>query len=202
MRPKQGIGCVQTLFRTDSAARLQTIPYTAACPCRGHLWEYPLPGRSFQLTLTGRKTDRCLKGNGFDHFCENLPMFFPNSLCYWVSTIFLIICLVDEPLIEHLKTMGPSSIDAEMRSLGPSGGGDVQLLEQFMLFMERQLHSRRDFEFTEAILGLFLKVSSLNSRLLPLRFNLSILYQSKEGVNQRYFLQRGSALRYNSYPFR
>lgn len=62
--------------------------------------------------------------------------------------------------------MGPSSIDAEIRTLGPSGGGDVKLLEQFMLFMEHQLHSRRDFEFTEAILGLFLKVSSLNSRVL------------------------------------
>ena len=55
--------------------------------------------------------------------------------------------------------MGPSSIDAEIRSLGPSAGGDIKLLELFMLFIERQIGSRRDFEFTEALLGLFLKVS-------------------------------------------
>ena len=55
--------------------------------------------------------------------------------------------------------MGPSSIDAEIRCLGPSAGGDVKLLEIFMLFIEHQLRLRTDFEFTEAILGLFLKVT-------------------------------------------
>lgn len=55
--------------------------------------------------------------------------------------------------------MGPSSIDAEIRCLGPSAGGDVKLLEMFMLFIEHQLRLRTDFEFTEAILGLFLKVT-------------------------------------------
>ena len=54
--------------------------------------------------------------------------------------------------------MGPSSIDAEIRSLGPSAGGDVKLVEAFMLFLEYQLQSRRDFEFTEGVMGLFLKV--------------------------------------------
>ena len=44
--------------------------------------------------------------------------------------------------------MGPSSIDAEIRSLGPSAGGDIKLLELFMLFIERQIGSRRDFEFS------------------------------------------------------
>ena len=57
--------------------------------------------------------------------------------------------------------MGPSSIDAEIRSLGPSAGGDVKLVEAFMLFLEHQLQSRRDFEFTEGIMGLFLKVRSI-----------------------------------------
>ena len=54
--------------------------------------------------------------------------------------------------------MGPSSIDAEIRSLGPSAGGDVKHVEAFMLFLEYQLQSRRDFEFTEGVMGLFLKV--------------------------------------------
>ena len=55
--------------------------------------------------------------------------------------------------------MGPSSVDAEIRSLGPSAGGDVKLLELFMSFVEHQLASRRDFELAEAYLGLFLKVN-------------------------------------------
>jgi len=63
-----------------------------------------------------------------------------------------------EPVLDLLKSMGPSSIDAEIRSLGPSAGGDIKLLELFMLFIERQIGLRRDFEFTEALLGLFLKL--------------------------------------------
>lgn len=63
-----------------------------------------------------------------------------------------------ESVLELLKSMGPSSIDAEIRCLGPSAGGDVKLLEIFMLFIEHQLRLRTDFEFTEAILGLFLKL--------------------------------------------
>ena len=66
--------------------------------------------------------------------------------------------LLDELFLGHLKSMGPSSIDAEIRSLGPSAGGDVKLVEAFMLFLEYQLQLRRDFEFTEGVMGLFLKV--------------------------------------------
>lgn len=69
-------------------------------------------------------------------------------------------------MLDLLKSMGPSSIDAEIRSLGPSAGGDIKLLELFMLFIERQIGLRRDFEFTEALLGLFLKVSDFRGTLL------------------------------------
>lgn len=63
-----------------------------------------------------------------------------------------------KPVLELLKSLGPSSIDAEIRCLGPSAGGDIKLLEMFMLFIEQQLRLRTDFEFTEALLGLFLKL--------------------------------------------
>lgn len=66
----------------------------------------------------------------------------------------------DDPVLELLKSMGPSSIDAEIRCLGPSAGGDIRLLELFMLFIEHQIGTRRDFELTEAFLALFLKVMS------------------------------------------
>lgn len=67
--------------------------------------------------------------------------------------------IADEPVITLLKSMGPSSIDAEIRCLGPEAGGDLHLLQMFMLFIEHQLGTRRDFELTEAVLGLLLKVS-------------------------------------------
>lgn len=76
------------------------------------------------------------------------------SLYYLIFRYF-----TDESVLELLKSMGPSSIDAEIRCLGPSAGGDIKLLEIFMLFIEHQLRLRTDFEFTEAILGLFLKVT-------------------------------------------
>ncbi|XP_068725814.1 WD repeat-containing protein 36-like [Montipora capricornis] len=63
-----------------------------------------------------------------------------------------------EPVMNLLKSMGPSSIDAEIRCLGPAAGGDIQLLERFMLFIEHQIGTRRDFELTEAYLGLLLKL--------------------------------------------
>jgi len=63
-----------------------------------------------------------------------------------------------DPVLELLKSMGPSSIDAEIRCLGPSAGGDIRLLELFMLFIEHQIGTRRDFELTEAFLALFLKL--------------------------------------------
>lgn len=71
-----------------------------------------------------------------------------------------IISFADDPVLELLKSMGPSSIDAEIRCLGPSAGGDIRLLELFMLFIEHQIGTRRDFELTEAFLALFLKVMS------------------------------------------
>lgn len=67
--------------------------------------------------------------------------------------------VADEPVMTLLKSMGPSSIDAEIRCLGPVAGGDLHLLQIFMLFIEHQLGTRRDFELTEAVLGLLLKVS-------------------------------------------
>ena len=73
--------------------------------------------------------------------------------------------------------MGPSSIDAEIRSLGPLAGGDVKLVEAFMLFLEYQLQSRRDFEFTEGVMGLFLKVCYILIHIQTLLF-VSNLYPS------------------------
>ena len=68
------------------------------------------------------------------------------------------IVLADDSFMQLMQSMGPSAIDAEIRSLSPDLGGDLLLLRQFMEFLESQLVTRRDFEVTEAYMALFLKV--------------------------------------------
>ena len=58
-----------------------------------------------------------------------------------------------------MKSMGPSAIDGEFRSLGPEGGGSLDQLVNFMKFLLDGLRKREDFELVEAYLGLFLKVN-------------------------------------------
>ena len=60
--------------------------------------------------------------------------------------------------MQFMQSIGPSAIDAEIRSLSPDLGGDLLLMKQFMEFLDSQLASRRDFEVTEAYMALFLKV--------------------------------------------
>ena len=67
--------------------------------------------------------------------------------------------LLDEPLMEMLKDMSPSSIDSEFRSFSPDAGGSYQAMETFMKFLLSQLKTSKNFELVEAYLGLFLKVS-------------------------------------------
>ncbi|KAK2173340.1 hypothetical protein NP493_883g01001 [Ridgeia piscesae] len=60
--------------------------------------------------------------------------------------------------MEKLKQLGPSAIDAELRQLGPDAGGSVELLVDFLHMLSYQLQTNRDFELTQAYLGLFLKL--------------------------------------------
>ena len=61
-------------------------------------------------------------------------------------------------MIGHLKELGPSAIDMEIRSLSPEGGGSIQLMESFLNAVNHMLQTNRDFEVIQAYLGLFLKV--------------------------------------------
>ncbi|KAJ8961645.1 hypothetical protein NQ314_005897 [Rhamnusium bicolor] len=60
-------------------------------------------------------------------------------------------------VIEKLKTLGPSIIDFELKSLSPEGGGSVEIMLQFLKCVEFMLKSNKDFELAEAYLGVFLK---------------------------------------------
>ncbi len=74
---------------------------------------------------------------------------------------FLISCNLKSdfwPLMELLKTMGPSTIDAEIRSLSSDISGSQELMTNFLEAMEELLKTNRDFELIQSYLGLFLKI--------------------------------------------
>ena len=60
-------------------------------------------------------------------------------------------------LIGLLKEMGPSSIDMEIISLSPEGGGSIELMGIFLQLLQNSLEAHQDFEAVHAYLGLFLK---------------------------------------------
>ncbi|KAF5270441.1 hypothetical protein FQR65_LT05629 [Abscondita terminalis] len=62
-----------------------------------------------------------------------------------------------EPVLIQLKSMGPSMIDFELKSLNPTEGGSVSVMLQFLKFIEFVLKSNNNFELAQAYLGVFLK---------------------------------------------
>jgi len=62
-------------------------------------------------------------------------------------------------VVAFLKEMGPSAIDAELQSLAPEGGGSIELMGDFLIFINEMLKTNKNFELIQAYLGLFLKVS-------------------------------------------
>uniref|UniRef100_A0A1B6HHV9 Uncharacterized protein n=1 Tax=Homalodisca liturata TaxID=320908 RepID=A0A1B6HHV9_9HEMI len=63
-----------------------------------------------------------------------------------------------QPVIEKLKSLGPSAIDFEVNSLAMEGEDCEALLLKFMQMLNHLLRSCRDFELAQAYLALFLKV--------------------------------------------
>lgn len=61
------------------------------------------------------------------------------------------------PVIEKLKSLGPSLIEFELNSLAPDAGGEVEVMLQFLKCVEYMFKSNRDFELAAAYLGVFLK---------------------------------------------
>ena len=88
-----------------------------------------------------------------------LPISFPPLSILSSSTV--------SPLIDLLKTMSPSAIDAEFRSLAPVAGGSTEQLAHFMGFLLDQLRTRMNFELIESYLALFLKVGMPSPSLPP-----------------------------------
>ena len=57
-----------------------------------------------------------------------------------------------------MKTLGPSAVDLEIRSLTPEAGGSFGVMKTFLKFVKAILMTKKNFEIAQAYLGLFLKV--------------------------------------------
>ncbi|NXE27907.1 WDR36 protein, partial [Ardeotis kori] len=57
-----------------------------------------------------------------------------------------------------LKSLGPSNIEIELRSLAPEGGGSTEVMLSFLKMIETMLNKKYNFELAQAYLALFLKL--------------------------------------------
>lgn len=66
----------------------------------------------------------------------------------------------DNPFIEHLKSLSPSSADLELRSMsiGDAGASESNELLHFIRALTTRLVARRDYELTQAWMTVFLRM--------------------------------------------
>ncbi|XP_055956682.1 WD repeat-containing protein 36 [Patella vulgata] len=63
-----------------------------------------------------------------------------------------------EKVMNKFKGLGPSAIDVEIRSLVPDGGGSVDVMVQFVKFINHSFTTNKNFEIAQAYLALFLQL--------------------------------------------
>lgn len=83
---------------------------------------------------------------------------FPKSCFFSLSAFYPFSPFSDEAAVGHLKEMGPSTIDTELRGLAPDMGGSVSVMQSFLRMISSMLRLKRDFDLAQAYLALFLKV--------------------------------------------
>lgn len=59
--------------------------------------------------------------------------------------------------VKHITGLGPSMVDFEIKSLHPDGGGNLQVMEQFIKMLLYMFGSNRNFELAQSYLAVFLK---------------------------------------------
>ena len=63
-----------------------------------------------------------------------------------------------QALLKLLLDKGPSAIDIEIRSLGPEGGGSLNLLSGFLKMLQTGFDDNKNFEMLQSYFSLYLKV--------------------------------------------
>lgn len=77
--------------------------------------------------------------------------------------------------MRHLKELGPSAVDTELRGLAPDMGGNVSVMQSFLRMISSMLRLKQDFDLAQAYLALFLKVGFF--------FSLNILNCGSESMH-------------------
>lgn len=74
--------------------------------------------------------------------------------------VMIALCFnIDTAPLNLLKVLGPSSIEIELRSLAPEGGGSLEVMLSFLRMIGMMLNKKYNFELAQAYLALFLKVT-------------------------------------------
>jgi U3 small nucleolar RNA-associated protein 21 len=88
-----------------------------------------------------------------------------NGISYYIS-----INNLDDVFFEYCKSLSPSMLDMNIRSLRATE--EMQELKQFLLVLEARLDRQKDYELVNAYLHVFLKVRfimvDINSRVIPM----------------------------------
>jgi len=63
-----------------------------------------------------------------------------------------------EDVVGLLKRLAPSGVEIELRNLAPINGGSIELMKNFLVLVEAQFRTKRDFEICSAYLSLFVKL--------------------------------------------
>ncbi|XP_050328078.1 WD repeat-containing protein 36 [Bactrocera neohumeralis] len=64
--------------------------------------------------------------------------------------------------VDHLKQLGPSMIDFEIKSLHPNGGGSHRIMVAFLKTVESMFQSNTNYELAQAYLSVFLRVYGID----------------------------------------
>ncbi|TSL28217.1 WD repeat-containing protein 36 [Bagarius yarrelli] len=107
-----------------------------------------VPGLVPQFALPDTSSEEQLFNFGVlaqkSHFCLQLEKALDSSLY--------------DDVVRHLKELGPSAIDTELRSLAPDMGGNLSIMQSFLKMISSMLKQRQDFDLAQAYLALFLKL--------------------------------------------
>lgn len=69
--------------------------------------------------------------------------------------------------VQHLKQLGPSMIDFEVKSLHPIGGGTILAMVQFLKTIQFMFESNSNYELAQSYLSVFLRAHGLNLVQIP-----------------------------------
>lgn len=72
-----------------------------------------------------------------------------------------------EKCVQHLKQLGPSMIDFEVKSLHPIGGGTVKAMVEFLKTLQYMFESNQNFELAQSYLSVFLRSNGLSLVNIP-----------------------------------